>query len=181
MINVKKGPAHSLAQSDVRGTAISGVTAGMVCYVDGTDNPGYIAKGAVPLNKTGILGFAINDSTDGDVIESGKIALYTLDGSSVIETDQCKETVNTTNYPIGKPVYAEVTTGLVTNVATGQAGPIGWVEGIRSLQADGNASYSSQNYVSVDGTTKANASFKGQKNVDVVAIKLAAFSTARTA
>jgi len=184
MINVKKGTAHSLQQADVRGTWITGVVSGMVCYVDGTDNPGQIAIGAVPLNKTGILGFAINDSTDGDAIESNKIALYTLDGQSVIETDQVTQTVNSTNFPIGTPVYAAVTTGLVTNVATGQAGPIGWVEGIRSLQADLSVAAGSQNYPSTDSsgnTTTKSINVKVQKNVPCLSIKLASFSTARTA
>lgn len=192
MINVKKGPAHSLGQADVRGVApaAGGITSGMVCYVDGTDTPGLITKGGIPVTKTGILGFAINDSGDHDVLESGKIALYTLDGASVIETDQTAETLNTTNYPIGKPVFAELTTGKVTNVATSHAGPIGWVEGIRDLQADGNVTLASQNYTSiyttagvVDGTAQSTKAIvpKVQKNIPVLSIKLASFSTAKTA
>jgi len=184
MINVVKGPAHSLGQSDIRGTWLTGVIAGMLCYVDGTDTPGKIALGPLAQNKTGIVGFAINNSTDGDAIESGKIALYTLDGASVIETDQMTETVNTTNYPIGKPVYMGAS-GLVTNVATNQVSPIGWVEGIRSLQSGANASAGAQNYASLTenlGGTAATLSYNysGQFNTSVVAIKLAAGVSAKT-
>lgn len=181
MINVKKGNAMSLKQSDIRGKApaAGGITAGMVCYLS---TAGAIVKGPTPNGSTGVLGFAINDSTDGDVLESGKIALYTLDGSSILETDQSLDTINSTNYPLGAPVYAEATTGKVTKTAASNCGPIGWVEGIRNLQSDGNAS-STQDYVSiydssgaVTGTqaTVSNNVQKVQKNIPVVSIKLAA-------
>jgi hypothetical protein len=181
MINVKKGTAHSLQQSDIRGKApaAGGVVAGMVCYLN---TSGAIIKGAVPNGSTGIVGFAINDSVDGDVIESGKIALYQLDGNSIIETDQVSNTANSTNFPIGKAVYVEPATGLITTTAASNAGPIGWVEGIRNLQADGNVS-STQDYVSiydssgnVTGTqaTVSNDVQKVQKNIPVVGVKLAA-------
>lgn len=166
MINVKKGTAHSLQQSDVRGTNPGGVTAGQLCYIT---NAGAVAK--VPSSGgatfVGIRGFAINNSTDGDVLESGKIALYTLSGSSVIETDQVDSNdgaLNSTTYPVGTPLYPSiVTAGLVskTNGASGNlwAAPIGYVEGVRSIQAENNKTVSGYN---------------AQVNVPVLAIKLAA-------
>lgn len=184
MINVKKGTAHSLQQSDVRGTWVTGVVSGMVCHINTT---GAVVVGGPENATTGLLGFAINDSTDGDAKESNKIALYTLDGSSIIETDQTGATaITAANFPIGTPVYAwdisGTSPGAVTTTSTGHVvGPIGWVEGIRNLQADGNQTFTAQNYTSVDSqgnvSTKSNT-YSGQKNIPVVAIKLAAYNGA---
>lgn len=186
MINVKKGTAHSLQQSDIRGLwdGSTTIVAGSIAYVDGTT--GIVTKGAPLSGASGMLGFTINDdgNSDGDVKESGKIALYTLDGSSILETDQTENAITTGNYTIGAPLYAfkssSANAGKVTVTASADsAGPIGWVEGIRSLQADGNATFASQNYPSLDSagnlTTKAYV-YKGQKNIPVLSIKLAAFN-----
>jgi hypothetical protein len=179
MINVKKGPAMSLKQADVRGTSVTGVTAGMVCYL-GTD--GAIHIGGTPSGSTGIMGFAINNSTDGDAVESNKIALYTLDGISIIETDQITGAL--TNYPVGAPVYA-ASTGLITSSNTNQGGVIGWVEGQRSLQASPGQLLGSQSYPSLtenlNGTpTTLTYNYKGQTNVTVVSIKLASANPVAT-
>ena len=183
MINVKKGPAHSLGQSDMLGKwdRIIAVTAGMVCYVN---TSGTIALGPLATGNTGIIGFAINNSTDGDVIESGKIALYTLDGASVIETDQCTGTI-TTDYPIGAPVYMGASGTITPTIGKNSTSPIGWVEGVRSLQVGANVAAGAQPYSSLTenlGGTPATLSYNyvGQFNAPVVAIKLASMSIAQT-
>jgi len=182
MINIKKGTAHSLQQSDLRGTVTSNtgnVLAGSLCYLSNgtaynsiTAAAGSIALagGAAAVSSTqgcpGIRGFAINNLGDGDVIESGKIALYTLDGESIIETDQVDLTgdsassISATSYPIGTPIYqSQSAAGKVAKLATGTPGPIiGWVEGIRYLQTNtptagsvpdsGTTTAVTQNYIS---------------------------------
>jgi hypothetical protein len=182
MINVKKGPAHSLGQADLRGNSVSGVYAGMIAHVDSSGN---IVLGGD--GTTGLRGLAINNSNDGDVIESGKIALYSLDGASVIETDQIDTgvggAITAANYPVGTALYASQTTaGLIGKVSTDAGNIIGWVEGVRSLQ---NATpypsgvSATQNYTSLTeaangvASTKS-ATFKAQVNVPLVSIKLAA-------
>ena len=131
MINVKKGASHSLLQSDKVGKIKSGQTgieAGMVITFDNNEE---ISKGGVSSGNA-LYAFAINAQGDGDVISSGKIAGYLLDGSSVIETDQTAEAVTSVNYPIGSTVYPVASTGKVTNANTINK-PLGTVEGIRSL------------------------------------------------
>ena len=180
MINVKKGVAHSLQQTDIRGTAITGVKAGMLARVGTT---GAIALGGD--STTGLRGFAINNSTDGDVIESNKIALYTLDGHSVLETDQTDSTdgaLTATTYPVGTALYASfVQPGTVTKYAYTNAGvtagvassgggatsngpAIGWVEGTRYLQNNQlwAASATSQNYTSATEGAALTAGGAGQ-------------------
>ena len=140
MINARKGTAHSLAQSDFIGTIVTGqgVVAGMLVklHTDGTILKAGAAASATNTDavNTARYGFAVNDQTDGDVIESGKIGAYGLDGNSVIETDQAAATINATNYPIGTTVCPDATaTGLVrTLVANGK--PIGTVAGIRTIR-----------------------------------------------
>jgi hypothetical protein len=219
MINVKKGPAHSLGQSDLRGAITSNtgtVIAGALCYLaNGTTYNSItpaagsvaLAGGAAAVSATqgcpGIRGFAINSITDGDVIESGKLALYLLDGQSIIETDQVdytgdSGTLTATTYPIGTPLYqSQTAAGKVSKLTSGTPGPvIGYVEGIRYLQLSQpgatNASAGTQSYTSateaaaynaanasgatnfpVYTATTGTASFKPQTNVAVLAIKLA--------
>lgn len=140
MINVKKGTAHSLQQSDLRGTATANIAAGMLCYISSTGAT--TATPATTYSNLGPRGFALNSSGDGDVIESGKIALYSLDGNSIIETDMVDLTgdsttaISLTDYPLGTPIYAsQAAAGKVSKLATGTPGAvIGWVEGVRFLQ-----------------------------------------------
>ena len=157
MINARKGTAHSLAQADIVGTIVAGqgVVAGMVCrlHTDGT-----ILKGnasATTIQDT-LLGFAINNQDDGDVIESGKLGLYSLDGNSVIETDQTAATITAGNYPIGTALTAQ-TDGLVADGTPASDRIIGWVYGIRSLPCE---------------TTLSNGD-KIQSTKNLLAIKLA--------
>jgi hypothetical protein len=235
MINVKKGIAHSLAQADLRGTnpnpaqygTGTALTAGSICNIDTT---GYVNLGqTVTGGSIGLHGFAINNSYDGDAIESQKIALYSLDGISIIETDQVdllgdngSTTVawalNSTNYPVGTPLYISTAhPGLVSlmpgnssatlgagygTTSTGtkvNAGPIGWVEGIRFLQnatpyPAGIQTAAGQSYTSATETaaaaaetatsngqpiynpTSRTAYFKAQINVPVLSIKLNSFA-----
>ena len=139
MINVKKGTALGLSQSDFVGTVNTGegVVAGMLVNLNSS---GQVVKSGAAASatitdavNTNRYGFAINNQTDGDVIESGKIGVYSLDGNSVIETDQTAATVTLTNYPLGSSVCPAATnTGQVRAlVANGKT--IGTVDGIRSI------------------------------------------------
>lgn len=168
MINVKKGSAHSLQQTDKVGLtkASEGVVAGMVCRINASNE---VVKGSTNAAATDdLLGFAINNQTDGDVIESGRIALYLLDGSSVIETDQSTAAINTTNYVVGARVAAIASTGMVRPWVSGDR-VIGHVEGVRDLPSNVSVS---QDYVDLAGATKTRTQLT-QKMTKVVAIKLA--------
>lgn len=104
-IQVIKGPAHSLKQTDFVGKAKAneGVVAGMLVRKNAN---GEIVKG-VSGQATAVddlLGFAVTNQDEGDAIESGKIGVYALDGASIIATDQVTGTLNTTTFPIGSRV-----------------------------------------------------------------------------
>jgi len=198
MINVKKGNAHSLHQTDYRGanpnptqygTGGTVITAGELVYINSS---GVVAGVPTTGGATfvGLKGLAINNSYDGDAIESQKIAIYALDGSSIIETDQVDSNdgaLNLTTYPVGTPLYPSLNTvGLVskTNGTSGNAwaAPIGWVEGVRFLQNatpyPSGKTQSAQNYPSLleayNGTPVTGSfAYKAQVNIPVLAIKLA--------
>lgn len=194
MLQVIKGTAFSLQQSDMRGLAPgTAVLAGSVAYVN--------SSGVVTLGGTGsagVRGLTINNSTDGDVLESGKIALYSFDGNSIVATDQVDLTtdstsaINATNYPVGTPIYASTTAGLVAKTTTTNGPIIGWVTEVRQSPQYGaqqaSAANTAQNYTSATesaayaanpvglpytSSTKA-GSFKPQVFVSMLAIKLAA-------
>jgi len=136
MINFKKGPALSLHQVNYLGKAKSGegIVAGMVVSIN---TSGEVVKPDTAddaTDKALLLGFAINTQDSGDVIESGVIGVYALDGASVIETDQTAANITASNYPIGSLVAAADGTGKIKSVVTGYAGKvIGQVEGIRTI------------------------------------------------
>lgn len=122
MLNVRKGPAHSLGQTDFVGTLVTdeGVVAGMLVRRNST---GGIVKVTTLTTaaESSQVGFAITTQSEGDAIESGKIGALALDGGSIIETDQV-----TTDYSaftaadIGKAVVADGSTaGKVKVVAHG--------------------------------------------------------------
>jgi len=171
MINIKKGTSHSLSQSDKIGKAKSGeaVVSGMLVHIDGS---GDIIKGVTGSSGTfgvaDLVGFAIQTQTDGDVLESGKLGYYTLDGNSVIETDAATAAITAGNYPVGTALTGNGTTG---NVKTAAAGDriIGYVEGIRSLPAEVSLS---QDYKNVAGTQLTNTSFQPSTKA-LLGIKLA--------
>ena len=212
MINCKKGTAFSLQQADIRGlnpnasqygSGSPTITAGELVYVAPTT---YLVT-AVPTTGgasfVGLKGFAMNNNYDGDAIESGKIAIYTLDGNSIIETDQVDLTadsttsgINLTNYPVGTPMYPSGgTAGLVSKI-NGSAGnlwpaPIGWVEGVRSLpnatpypsgttvgpqnytSATEAAAYAANSQYPTNTPSTKAAYYKAQVSTAVLAIKLA--------
>jgi hypothetical protein len=130
MINIRKGPGHSLLQTDLavpNNTAIN-VVAGMVVRQDRTS--GLIALGGA---TTDLFGFALNSSTDSDVLASGVIGFQLLDGGTVVETDQVYDAITSSNFPVGAPVYPETgNTGLVTMTNT-VARVLGYVYSIRQL------------------------------------------------
>jgi hypothetical protein len=135
-INFKKGSALSLGQTDkVAATTGATIVAGQVVRVANVNGVVEALAGASasPAPASDLLGFAINNTTDGDVIAAGKIGVFLLDGSSVVETDQAAATINLTNYPIGTPVTAD-TTGNVKVAGNGDK-VIGQVEGVRNLPA----------------------------------------------
>lgn len=152
MINFKKGPALSLHQVNYIGAAKAneGVVAGMVVAITST---GEVVKPTIndsASDKELVLGFAINNQEAGDVIESGKIGVYALDGASVIETDQTENAVTAVNYPVGTLLSALSGTGKVKAVANNYAGKvIGQVEGIRTIPGRTQE----VNGVKVQGTT----------------------------
>ena len=92
MINFKKGPALSLHQINYVASPGSGVTNIEAGHVVRIQADGLVYKGMPAStgqgNSAAIYGFAINSQSAGDVIESGKIGVYALDGASVIETDK---------------------------------------------------------------------------------------------
>jgi hypothetical protein len=167
MINFKKGTGHSLAQSDkaVAAKAGEGVVAGMLVNID----TGEVVKGVTSQGAANTLGFAINNQTDGDVINSGKIGVLLLDGNSVIETDQVELAINSTNYPVGTRLAGDTTTGKVKTWSSGDR-IVGYVEGIRTLPVQ--TSNVTQNYTSVSGTTKS-ATVSVPVSTTVLGIKLA--------
>lgn len=167
MINFKKGTAHSLAQVDRVGTAISGITAGMLVHLSNVD-PAAIVKGVDGSTGTfgvaNLIGFAVNNSLDADVIASGKIGVLLLDGNSVIETDQTDAAITLTNYPIGSPLGADGTTGAVQIAATGDR-IIGYVEGVRTLPTVPSTA--------VQGTTPGDGTTPEWNTTAMLGIKLA--------
>lgn len=119
MINFRKGPGHSLMQTDFVGSAKTdeGVVAGMLVA---KNTSGEIVKltTLTTAADAGQVGFAITNQSEGDAIESGKIGAIALDGGSVIETDQF--TGSYTIADIGKAVIADGSTaGKVKAVAHG--------------------------------------------------------------
>jgi len=135
-INFKKGSALSLAQTDkVVATTGATIVAGQVVRVANVNGVVEALAGASasPAPASDLLGFAINNTTDGDVIAAGKIGVFLLDGSSVVETDQAAATINLTNYPIGTTLTAD-TAGNVKVAGNGDK-VIGQVEGVRNLPA----------------------------------------------
>lgn len=134
-INFKKGPALTLGQTDKVAKTVAGenIEAGHVVRLvtNGSVVEAHKGASASPAPADELLGFAINNQTDGDVIESGKLGVYLLDGATVVETDKTDSTINHTNYPLGAAVTA-ATDGTVSVAGEGDK-VIGTVEGIRSL------------------------------------------------
>jgi hypothetical protein len=123
MINFRKGPALSLHQvnyvaspATTNPTAAQAIEAGHVVRIqaDGLVYKGFAANITEAADGSAIYGFAINNQLAGDVIESGKIGVYALDGASVIETDKFTDAAGGTeglgsaNFVPGKYVSADV-------------------------------------------------------------------------
>lgn len=180
MINFKKGPALSLHQVNYLGKAKAneGIVAGMVVTIDA--NGEAVKPTIVDWDGSGsandkdmLLGFAINNQSSGDVIESGIIGVYALDGSSVVETDQTEHTINTTNYPTGTLLGIKTGTGQVCTVTNTFAGPIiGQVEGIRSIPGKENQYTNVTLTDPVTGGTRTRSFSYQPATVAVLAIKL---------
>jgi hypothetical protein len=156
MINFKKGPALSLHQVNYIGAAKAdeGVVAGMVVRLE----DGEVVKGASasPAPKDALYGFAINSQDAGDVIESGKIGVYALDGASVVETDQYVG--ESSAYTVGALVTAAngANAGKIKLSTDADDKVIGQVEGSRTIP----------------GVTQIVNGYKVQGVVTVVGVKL---------
>lgn len=133
-INLKKGPGLSLGQVDKVGLIVDGegIVAGQVVRLADGANGVEVLQGVSATPASDLLGFALGDQTDGDVIDSGKLGVYLLDGQSIIETDQA-DNITAVNFPIGAQVTA-TTAGKVELAGEGDR-VIGQVEGIRELPA----------------------------------------------
>lgn len=160
MINFKKGPALSLHQVNYIGKSKSGegIVAGMVVNINGSGEVIKADGANSAADKEKVYGFAINSQDAGDVIESGAIGVYALDGASVIETDQTEFAVTAGAYPIGTLLGAmEDASGRVCSVASNYAGKIiGQVEGVRTIP----------------GVTAVVNGVKVQGSVNVLGVKL---------
>ena len=175
MINFKKGPALSLHQVNYVGKPDSGnsteITSGMVVRITADGTVAIGSTGTPANDKNSLFGFAINNESAGDVIESGVIGVYALDGASVIETDHAAATITAGNYPIGHALGVN-TDGAVVSVdpATYAGKIIGWVEGIRTLPGKHNTTVSLTNQVTGEPTGR---SFTYQDSITVLGVKLA--------
>jgi len=120
-INVRKGNAHSLAQTDFTGSlkASEGVIAGHLVYknsngeielVNKLDNATRASAGN-KIGNSALIGFAVTTQDEGDAIESGKIGVYALDGGSVIETSFVSGITGLTASDVGKPVVQDTSAG----------------------------------------------------------------------
>lgn len=178
MINFKKGPALSLQQVNYVGkpdstdtTPTTGIVAGMVVRVNPNTTIGTGSTGTLATDRNTLFGFAINNQSSGDVIESGVIGVYALDGASVIETDQTAGvTISASNFPIGQALTMDTAGQVIAKVSetfidsdTFQGKIIGYVEGIRNLPGKQNTTV----------TLSTGRSFTHQSPVTVLGVKLA--------
>ena len=108
----------------------AGVVEGDLVYKNATGGIEKVAKldnatrgsAGNKLSDGVLVGFAVTTQEYGDAIESGKIGVYALDGSSVIGTDRFTGTV--VQADVGKPVVQDGNSGkdgYVTVVAAGTA------------------------------------------------------------
>ena len=159
-INVRKGSAHSLTQTDFVGTIKSGegVDAGHLVM---KNSNGEIVK--APTNwsaNDGLIGFAITSQAEGDAIASGKIGVYALDGGSVIET----------SYFVGSVTSAMIGDYVVPDSdAAGHTGTAGYVKVVQS-RTDAAAI----NLIIGKVYDAPRTIYVGQSSVTVLPIKLAA-------
>jgi len=140
MINFKKGPALSLNQVNYTGpvatSPVQNIVAGMVVQINSS---GAVIKPTIAdaaADKALLLGFAINNQLDGDVVEAGALGVYALDGASVVETDQYVAGTIASFVP-GALVGVETLTGKIKVVTPANAAAgyrvIGQVEAVRAL------------------------------------------------
>lgn len=169
MINIKKGNGLTLQQSDKVGTLLASeaVQAGMAV---GLSSTGVVYKAS---DTYPVLGFALNDYRDTDVISSNKQAILLLDGSSVIETDQITSGESAPAY--GALVYADASSAgtLVSGSATTHDRLVGHFLGSRTLPAAKPSTLTTtQTWVDRAGTTNTATMAVGWPTVTVWEIKL---------
>jgi hypothetical protein len=173
MINFKKGPALSLHQVNYVGNVSGTVIAGQIVRVEqqGSGIATVTAGNTATTNTESLLGFAINSSTAGDSIESGKVGVFALDGASVIETDQVDSGINLSTIAAGTALTAG-TDGKVKDWNTGDR-LIGWVEGVRTIPGKENQTATVTLTDPVTGASRTRGFSYQPANVTVLAIKLA--------
>ena len=173
MINFKKGPALSLHQVNYVGNASGTITAGQIVRVEqtGTGAAVVTAGNTATNNLESLLGFAINSSSSGDVIESGKIGVYALDGASVVETDQVDSGLNLATVTAGQALTAG-TDGKVKDWTSGDR-LIGWVEGVRTIPGKENQTASTTLTDPATGVQRTRTFSYQPATVTVLGIKLA--------
>jgi len=177
-LNFVKGIAYGLNQSDFRGTvATSGtIVQGSIVRLDNTT--GNILLGSSVTTElvatADLLGVSLNNDTDGDVLESGKIAAIAFDGNSVIQTDQTAVSPPTASaYPIGSFVTAN-SSGQFTAATVGTHKLLGVVEGVGTIPGVAT-NVTSSGYTSVpSGTSVAGVATGVQAPITVLTIKLLA-------
>jgi hypothetical protein len=161
MISFLKGQAYTLAQTDFRGgVATSGtIFAGSAVRLDPTTSNillGSSTTTPVASSNQDLLGFSLNNDTDGDVLESGKIAAIGLDGNTVIETDQVsggQSAITAANFPVGSKVTVNSSGVLVAAGSTDLV--VGRVYGVRAFPGVATTATSSSGSIVGGGTSVA--------------------------
>jgi hypothetical protein len=172
MINIKKGNGLTLQQADKAFAFSEAITAGATVGILST---GVVAKCDSAVKA---IGFALSDSTTGDVKESGKLPVLFLDGGSVIETDQYDTSLT---YTVGAAVYAYAagttagSRGLLTNVSSSNT-IVGTLLGFRTLPiAESSVTSTSQAWVNAAGTSITTSGVKpGFQTATFMEVKLGA-------
>ena len=177
MLNFVKGTGYSLQQSDFRGAlATSGtIVQGAIVRLDNAT--GNILLGSSVTTElvatADLLGVALNNDTDGDVVESGKIGAVAFDGNTVIQTDQTAVSPPTASaYPVGSFVTAN-SSGQFTAATVGTHKLLGVVEGVGSIPGVAT-NVTSSGYTNTSGTVISGQSIGVQAPVTVLTIKLLA-------
>lgn len=166
MINIKKGNGLTLQQADKVFPTTDSIIAGQAVSLLST---GAVQRSADGANNY-VIGVALNNYNDGDVVDSGKIGVLLFESGSVIETDQLLAAPTAGWLTPGLPVYAYGADS-ITNAAT-SAGKfttdpttgnvlVGRLLGTRTLPiAEPSVAAVSQTWVNAAGTSITTSAVK---------------------